>query len=176
MLDQDVSYSIESEIDKAFPYLNKLDEEIVQLKQIADKNKLSKESSKIVQKRKFNFFNFFLVKNKTNLNVINSPKKLRLKTLKHHNFVKDGYEFHIRIVNIYEDKTNITDHYEFTVTISFNEVIKKNQFYKKISNKEEALQYYKDMEGVFKHLTRRDLMERLFKEKLQEIEYYKNQC
>ena len=29
------------------------------------------------------------------------------------------------------------------------------------------------MEGVFKHLTRRDLIERLFKEKKQEIETYK---
>lgn len=53
---------------------------------------------------------------------------------------------------------------------------KKNQFYKKIDTKEEAIKYYKDMEGVFKHLKRRDLIERLFKEKQSEIEYYENQC
>lgn len=178
MLEQDVSYSMESEINRAFPYLDKLDEEISKLKKISDKKKLSEKSPKIVQKKKFNFFNIFLVRknNKASVKIIDIPKKLRRKTLKHRNYIKDGYEFHIRIVNIYEDQTNLTDHYEFSVTITFNETVKKDQFYKEMNNKEEALQYYKNMEGVFKHLTRRDLMERLFKEKQQEIEYYKNQC
>lgn len=179
MLDEDVSYSMESEINRAFPYLDKLAEEIARLKKIIDKKVLSEKSPQIAQKKKFNLFNIFLVKkNKTKMNtkIVNNPKKMRMRTLKHRNYIKDGYEFHIRIVNIYEDNTNITDHYEFSVTITFNEMVKKNQFYKEMYEKEEALQYYKDMEGVFKHLTRRDLMERLFKEKLQEIEYYKNQC
>ncbi len=38
MLDQDVSYSMESEINKAFPYLDKLDEEIAKYKKMSIKN------------------------------------------------------------------------------------------------------------------------------------------
>ncbi len=178
MIDEDIKYVPESEIDKAFPYLDKLDEEIAKYKKNADK-KLSKKSPQTVQRKRFNLFKIFKhqkPESKEIAKLINSAKKLRRKTLKHHNYIKDGYEFHIRVVNIYEDITNITDYYEFSVSIKYNEQIKKDQFYKKFNNKDEVLQYYKNMEGVFKHLTRRDLMERLFKEKMQEIEYYKNQC
>lgn len=48
MLDQDVSYSMESEINKAFPYLDKLDEEIAKYKKNVDK-KLSNKSPLTVQ-------------------------------------------------------------------------------------------------------------------------------
>lgn len=178
MLDQDVSYSMESEINKAFPYLDKLDEEIAKYKKNVDK-KLSNKSPLTVQKKKFSLFKIFRhqkPQNKEVVKLVNTPIKLRRKTLKHRNYIKDGYEFHIRVVNIYEDITNISDHYEFSVSIQYNEQTKKNQFYKEFIDKDEALQHYKNMEGVFKHLTRRDLMERLFKEKKQEIKYYKNQC
>lgn len=178
MSESKTSYSIESEIDKAFPYLNELDEEISRLKKIIDKRKLAKKSPQSAKKRKFNLFRISRhqkIENKEDIEIIDTPKKLRRKTLKHHKYTKDGYEFHIRIINIYEDITNLTDHYEFSVRIKFGEQIKNNQFYKEILNKDVALQYYKNMEGVFKHLTRRDLMERLFKEKRKEINYYKNQ-
>lgn len=172
------SYLIESEIDKAFPYLNELDEEITHLKKIIDKRKLAKKSLQSTKKKRFKLFRIFRqqkIENKEDIKNVGTPKKLRRKTIKHHKYIKDGYEFHIRIINIYEDITNLTDHYEFSVRIKFGKQIKNNQFYKEMLNKDEALQYYKNMEGVFKHLTRRDLMERLFKEKRQEIKYYKNQ-
>jgi len=172
MIDEDVKYTPESEIDKAFPYLEKLDEEITKYKKNTDK-----KLPHTIKKKRFILFKIFRkqkLKSKKIDKLINTSKKLRRKTLKHRNYIKDGYEFHIRLVNIYEDITNITDHYEFSVSIKYNEQIKKEQFYKSFNNKDEALQHYKNMEGVFKHLTRRDLMERLFKEKTKEIEYYKN--
>lgn len=178
MLDQEVSYSMESEINKAFPYLDILDEEIIKYKKII-KEDISKKSSPLVQKKGFSLLKIFKLQksqNKKITKLVNNPKKLRIKTLKHHNYIKDGYEFHIRIINVFEDITNITDRYEFSVSIQYNDETRKNQFYKKFECKEDALQYYKNMEGVFKHLTRRDLMERLFEEKKQEINYYKNQC
>lgn len=173
MIDEDVKYTPESEIDKAFPYLDKLDEEIDKYK------KRAKKLPQIVKNKKFILFKIFrkqMLGSKNIGKIINTTKKLRKKTLKHRNYIKDGYEFHIRVVNIYEDITNITDHYEFSVSIKYKEQIKKDQFYKSFNNKDEALHHYKNMEGVFKHLTRRDLMERLFKEKMKEIEYYKKRC
>lgn len=179
MLYEDASYSIYSEIDKTFPYLDELDNKIDQLKQIIESKKLLEKSPEVIQKKQFNIFKIFSLQKSKKIEckkIIKNQKKLRTKTLKHHNFYKDGYDFHIRIVNRFEDDPNTTDYYEFTVSIKYKDMEKKNQFYKKIDTKEEAIKYYKDMEGVFKHLKRRDLIERLFKEKQSEIEYYENQC
>ncbi len=174
MLEQDVSYSMKSEIDKAFPYLDQLDEEIYQLKTTIEKKKLLQKSPKNEQKRKFSFLNIFLVKKQEKKEIIKENDisvKLRKKTLKHHNYFKDGYLFQIHLIQRYDEIS--TRYYEFSVDITFDELVKKEQFYKKIYNLEEAKQYYLDMEGVFKCLKRRDLMERLFKEKIKEIESYK---
>lgn len=178
MYDYEESYTMESEIDKAFPYLDKLDEEINTLKNSITKKIKEKESSVKPQKEKSNFLNFFkkreIVEIKEPIN--KQPQNLKRKSMKSHTFKKDGYEFLIRLGCMYDENTNTPYYYEFNVHIKYYDVRRKNQFYKKIDNIDEAKQYYKDMEAVFKHLRRRDLMERLFKEKQQEIEYYKNQC
>lgn len=169
MLDQDVSYSIESELDRAFPYLNKLDEEIYQLKNNIEKKKLTSKSP--VDKTKFKFLKFILFKKEV-ISTNKISQKLRFKTLKHKKYSKDGYFFDIKLLQRFDDEK--IHYYEFSVNISFNGLVKKEQFYKRIDNIEDAKEYYKNMEGVFKHLRRRDLMERLFKMKQQEIEYYKS--
>ncbi len=163
MLDEDQRYSLESEIDRAFPSLDKLDEELNRLK-IADKSN--------IKKKKCNFFNIFCKKKKSSLFNNSSRVLLRKKTLKHREYFKDGYIFRIQLIQrYYEDEIY---YYEFSVNIKYSELVKKNQFYKKFININEAKKYYSDMEGVFKHLTRRDLIERLFKEKKQEIGTYKS--
>lgn len=174
MLDQDVSYSIESEIDKAFPYLDKLDEEISILKNTIEKKKLVEKSPMV--KTKFNFLNFLLFKlsKEKTVKISKSPQKLRYKTLKSHKYSKDGYIFYIRLLQRFDEEKIY--YYEFSVNITFSEIVKKEQFYKKIDNIDDAMHYYNDMNGVFKYLKRRDLMERLFNIKKQEIENYKNQC
>lgn len=168
MLEQDVKYSIESEIDKTFPYLDRLDEEINQLKKSIDKK------SPVNRHKKFNFLNIFLIKKpiKETVKINNNHPKLRRKTLKYHNYSKDGYIFRIQLIQKYDDIS--VKYFEFSVNITFNDLIKKDQFYKKFETPSEAKQYYSNMEGVFKHLKRRDLIERLFKEKLQEIDKYKS--
>ena len=94
MLDRDVSYREESEIDKAFVYLDKLDAEIEEL-----------ENSEYICN--FNLFSIFSKKDYKNSNIEITKKKI----LKTHNFIKDGYEFRIRLEAIYTvkktGKTNI---------------------------------------------------------------------
>lgn len=171
MLDQDVSYSIQSEFDKAFPYLDELDDEISILKNAIEKKKLAEKSP--VHKTKFSYLKFILFKiQKKEIVKINKPsQKLRFKTLKSHKYNKDGYLFYIRLIQKFDEEK--IHYYEFSVNIIFNDLVKKEQFYKQINDINDAKQYYKDMEGVFKYLTRRDLMEKLFKMKRQEIENYK---
>lgn len=51
MLYEDASYSIYSEIDKTFPYLDELDNKIDQLKQIIESKKLLEKSPEVIQKK-----------------------------------------------------------------------------------------------------------------------------
>lgn len=172
MLDEDTKYSIESEFDKAFPYLDKLDEQIKQLKKEIEEKELL-ESSKEIQSKKFSLFSIFHKKQKNSSFSNKLPKTvlpLRKKTLKHHEYSKDGYIFRIQLIQRYNEVK--VHYYEFSVNIKYSELEKKEQFYKKFFDLSEAKQYYGNMEGVFKLLKRRDLIERLFKEKKQEIDTY----
>ena len=82
MVDEDRHYRTESEIDKAFVYLDDLDNQINELKDSKYQNN-------------FNIFSIFSKKNYDNLNM--TKKKI----LKSQNFIKDGYEFRIRLESIF---------------------------------------------------------------------------
>lgn len=166
MSDQDVSYSMNSEIDKAFSYINELDKEIEVLK------------SKIKERKKYyekqNFIKKLFIPKIPNL-LIDDTKNIKRNYYKIKKYDKDGYSFLLRTTRVFNiENTNEPCYYEFFVNIKYSFETKSRQFYKRFYNLEETNKYMKDMEGVFKHLTRRDLMERLFKEKKEEIEYLKN--
>lgn len=164
MIYEDTSYRKESEIDNAFPYLDKLNQELDELNK--QKEALSKN-----QKTKFNISNLFKIK-KSNILPIDIVEKKKL--IKSSSYKKDGYYFRVRLYRIYNEKDiSQTLHFEFYVNIKYVNVIKNKQFFKKFMNVNEAKEYYEDMCGVFKNLRRRDLMERLFKEKEEEIKYLK---
>lgn len=165
MLYDDISYRKESEIDNAFPYLDKLNKEL---------NELTKQKEIILkqQRPKFKVINIFKHKIKSIAyvdDIITKPKLVKSSSYK-----KDGYFFRVRLYKIYNEKNiNQTLHFEFYVNIKYNDIIKKKQFFKKFTNEKEAKEYHKNMCGVFKNLRRRDLIERLFKEKEEEIENLK---
>lgn len=165
MLYEDTSYRKESEIDNAFPYLDKLNKEL---------DELNKQKEVILkkQKPKFKITNIFIHKIK-NIAYVNDII-LKQKLVKSASFMKDGYFFRVRLYKIFNEK-NIAQilHFEFYVNIKYNEITKKKQFFKKFTDEYEAKIYYKNMCGVFKNLRRRDLMEKLFKEKEEEIENLK---
>lgn len=166
MLYEEITYRKESEIDNAFPYLDKLNQELDELK----KQKDALPSN--YQKPKFNIKNIF--KNKKQ---IISPIEIveKKKLIKSSSYKKDGYYFRVRLYRIYNEKEiSQTLYFEFYVNIKYVNVIKNKQFFKKFINEVEAKVYYEDMCGVFKNLKRRDLMEKLFKEKEEEIKYLKS--
>lgn len=157
MLDRDVSYREESEIDKAFNFLDKLDAEIEEL-----------ENSEY--NCNFNLFSIFSKKDYKNSNIEITKKKI----LKTHNFIKDGYEFRIRLEAIYTvKKTEKPTYYIFYSNIKYYNERRPKQFYKEFVKEQDAIKYFKDMEGVFTHLKRRDLMEKLFDIKLEIIKKLK---
>lgn len=165
MLYDDTSYRKESEIDNALPYLDKLNEEI---------NKLTKQKEAILknQKPRFKIKNIFNHKLKNITFIENIIEKQKL--IKSSSYKKDGYFFRVRLYKTYNEKdiTN-TLYFTFYVNIKYDDIIKKKQFFKKFIDENEAKIYYKNMCGVFKNLRRRDLMEKLFKEKEEEIKILK---
>lgn len=165
MIYEDTSYREVSEIDNAFPYLDKLNQELDELNNL--KNSLSTK-----QKPKLNIKYLF---KSPKLIVLSTDIVEKKKLIKSSSYKKDGYFFRVRLYRIY-DENNISEtlRFEFYVNIKYVNVIKNKQFYKKFMNEQEAKTYYEDMCGVFKNLRRRDLMERLFKEKEEEIKYIKN--
>lgn len=165
MIYDDTSYREVSEIDNAFPYLDKLNQELDELKKI-------KDSLSIKQKPKLNIKYLF---KSPKLIVLSTDIVEKKKLIKSSSYKKDGYFFRVRLYRIY-DENNISEtlRFEFYVNIKYVDVIKNKQFYKKFMNEQEAKTYYEDMCGVFKNLRRRDLMERLFIEKEEEIKYIKN--
>ena len=165
MIYDDTSYREVSEIDNAFPYLDKLNQELDELKKI-------KDNLSIKQKPKLNIKYLF---KSPKLIVLSTDIVEKKKLIKSSSYKKDGYFFRVRLYRIY-DENNISEtlRFEFYVNIKYVDVIKNKQFYKKFMNEQEAKTYYEDMCGVFKNLRRRDLMERLFIEKEEEIKYIKN--
>lgn len=165
MIYEDTSYREVSEIDNAFPYLDKLNQELDELNKL--KNSLSTK-----QKPKLNIKYLF---KSPKLIILSTDIVEKKKLIKSSSYKKDGYFFRVRLYRIY-DENNISEtlRFEFYVNIKYVNIIKNKQFYKRFMNEQEAKTYYEDMCGVFKNLRRRDLMERLFKEKEEEIKYIKN--
>ena len=115
-----------------------------------------------------NIFSIFSKKNYDNLNM--TKKKI----LKSQNFIKDGYEFRIRLESIYtENHEDKPTYYIFYSNIKYYNERRPKQFYKEFGKENDALNYFKDMQGVFTHLKRRDLMEKLFDMKLKIIKSLK---
>lgn len=147
---------IESEIDRAFPYLDEL-------------NKLIEKSDNTIQKNNYHpILSFFGIrKNLITHEPIITIQRKRL--VKSKTFFKDGYDFSIKLYLIFDEANPKYFYYEFFANIKYGFEVRKREFYKKFYNKDEAKKYYEDMEGVFRLLKRRELMERLFKQKLEEI-------
>lgn len=155
MVEEDRHYRTESEIDKAFAYLDKLDNEIKELNDLKYQNT-------------FNIFSIFSKKSYDSLNMT------KRKILKSQNFIKAGYEFRIRLEAIYtENHEEKPTYYIFYSNIKYYNERRPKQFYKEFSKEKDAVNYFKDMQGVFTHLKRRDLMEKLFDMKLKIIKSLK---
>lgn len=146
-------YMIESEIDKAFPYLDELNKELSIL-----------EKGKTISK-KINLLNIFSFFKKTSYDLIaNNTKPIKSKTYK-----KDGYKFIVKFNMKYNESNSKPYYYEIFINIIYSKEKRCKEFYKKFNDIIEARECYKTWEGMFKHLTRRDIMEILFKEKLESI-------
>ena len=159
----EVTYKKESEIDNAFPYLDKLNKEIDELnKQILSNKKNT------AKKRKFKLFSFIL-KEKNEVDPIKEKRKL----IKSHTYKKDGYIFKIVLYNV-SNELNNNLYFEFYSNIIYVNEIRQKEFYKQFFDKNEAKKHFENMEYVFKILKRRDLMEKLFNLKLQEISLLKS--
>ncbi len=163
MIYEDTKYRKESEIDNAFVYLKKLNNEL---------EKLKKENNNdiIYKSNNTTFKNWFKKKSKIESYSNDETIIKKSELLKSEGFKKDGYFFRIRLYKIFNeyDKNQIL-YYEFYANIKYVNTTIKKQFYKKILDKNDAITYFNNMTAVFRILSRRDLMERLFKEKEEEI-------
>lgn len=146
------SYTKNSEIDKTIPYLDTLIEE--------------------TKKRKKGYFKEYN----------NNPtffKKLKHKLMKEKDteldynkqylhsksFKKDGYIFRIKVVRtVDKDELDPKYIYLFYATLKYDKEIRDKLLYEEFYDKDKAREYFHQMEGVFKHLKRRDLVERIFKD------------
>jgi len=64
-------------------------------------------------------------------------------------------------------------YYIFYVNVRYNSEKRIKQLYQEFNKLDDVKKHYKNMEGVFKLLKRRDLIERIFDFKLKEIEKLK---
>lgn len=144
---------IESEIDKAFPYLDELNAKL----KLLNENKLTKSTS---------LTTIFKLYKKEKRKLLT---KKRRRTLNSKSHWKDGYDFTIKLQCIYDSKNCNNCYYEFFANIKYGFETREKEYYKKFYNIDKAKKYYNDIEGVFKNLKRRELMEKLFKEKESEI-------
>lgn len=153
------NYMKESEIDKAFPYLDELNTKLAALQKNATIDSPAK--------RKFHIFSFFkdTSDKKVDEMIATNTKYIKSKTYK-----KDGYQFLVRFNMKYNESTSKPCYYEVYINIKYSEEKRNKEFYRKFNDVNEAREYYDNWEGMLKHLTRRDIMERLFKEKLESIE------
>lgn len=166
---KEIKYRKESEIDKAFDYIDKLDDEIKNLEQqiLLNENKI------MPNKSIFNIFDLFL-KKKQKTNLENNTVKITKTTLKRKSYKKDGYVFNIYVTKNSKNTDNESIlAYEFFSNILYSDLKCKHQFYKQFYDEPSAKDYFNQMQGVFKNLTRRDLIEKLFDEKLNKIEELK---
>lgn len=170
--DYEIKYRKESEIDKAFPYLDELNANLKELKKEV-KIELPEPT-----KRKFSILNIFSFRKNTSCKktkVLEESEEIipkKTKYISSKKFKKDGYEFLIRFNMKYNESTSKPSYYEVFINIKYYEEKRNKEFYKKFKDYNEANTHYNNWEGMLKHLTRRDIMERLFKEKLNEIEKY----
>ena len=157
---------IESEIDKAIPYLDKLNTEISQLK--TGKLRGSYRSKSLNIPKKFSLFSLFKKKVTINQKVSTTAKRRQVRK---QSYIKDGYTFTIKLYCVSDGKNQ---YYEFFADIKYGDEIRKKEYYRTFTDIDKAKKHYEDMKGVFKILRRRELMEKLFTEKLKEIKSLKN--
>ena len=80
-------------------------------------------------------------------------------------FKKDGYTFTIKIVRtINKDIFNPQYVYQFYSTLKYGKETRDKLLYEEFLDKDQAIKYFLQMEGVFKNLKRRDLIEKIFKD------------
>ena len=152
----EISYRRESEIDKAFEYLDKLDKELNRLKDLNNST--------------ISFFSIFAPKNEYR----DFTTITKCTVTKSENYIKDGYEFKIKQEKVYTKKRlNKPTYYTFYVDIKYYNEKRLKQFYREFRKESDSKNYYKVMSGIFKHLKRRDIMEKLFDMKLEKIKKYK---
>lgn len=151
--DEIFSYTINSEIDKTIPYLDGLIEETKNKKKGYFKEKQNNNPS---------FFKTIKYKFKKNLvNTLDYEKKY----LHSKSFKKDGYIFRIKVIRIVEDNEFEPRYiYQFYTTLKYDKETRDKLLYEEFYDKDQATKYFHQMEGVFKHLRRRDLVERIFKD------------
>lgn len=149
---EDFSYTINSEIDQAIPYLDTLISETKKLKkgyfkEIDNNPSLLKLIKFKLRKNKFNSLDY-------------NKKYLNSKVFK-----KDGYTFTIKIVRtINKDIFNPQYVYQFYSTLKYGKETRDKLLYEEFLDKDQAIKYFLQMEGVFKNLKRRDLIEKIFKD------------
>lgn len=154
--DYEVSYRKESEIDKAFDYIDELDAEIKKLR----------GSNSLNYNKLYSIFSF--------KKIYNDSPIIKTQRIKSHNYMKDGYEFRIIMDKVFTEKSkDKIAYYIFYVNVRYNSEKRIKQLYQEFNKLDDVKKHYKNMEGVFKLLKRRDLIERIFDFKLKEIEKLK---
>ncbi|MBR1377376.1 MAG: hypothetical protein IJ565_06175 [Bacilli bacterium] len=150
--DEMFSYTANSEIDKTIPHLDSLIEETMNRKKGYFEEKLTNPS----------FFKTIKYKFKKNLvDTLDHEKKY----LHSKSFKKDGYIFRIKVIRVVEEDDFEPRYiYQFYATLKYDKEIRDKLLYEKFYDKDQATEYFHQMEGVFKHLRRRDLVERIFKD------------
>lgn len=149
-----------------FNYLGKLDSRIRNLR-----HRISQKENN----KKFNIFRIFnrFGKNKKRKSQYKTLKEKIPKYYKAINsgiFKKNGYEFYLRWNVRFTKTVSEPAYYEVFVNITYSNNKKAKEFYKSIADYNDAKNYYSRLEGMLKLLKRSDIMERLFKEKLLEIQ------
>lgn len=158
----EIKYSVNSEIDKAFPYLNSLNEQLKENK----KGYYEERNNNVTIKK---IIKYYFSKNKTtNVSSINSGKRY----IKSKSYYKDGYTFYIRFNSfINNDPFNICEMYEIYVNIKYDKEKIEKQLYTLIDNREEAFDKFYDLMGMFKYLKRRDIIEMIIKDSKEKLKH-----
>lgn len=150
--DDTFSYTLNSEIDKTIPHLDVLIEE-------TKKQKKGYYKEVNIEHSLFKILKYQLKKNQ------GESLDYNKQYLFSKSFKKDGYIFRIKVIRtVTKDELDPKYVYQFYATLKYNKEIRDKLLFEEFYDKEEARKYFHQMEGVFKHLRRRDLVERIFED------------
>ena len=158
----EIKYSTNSEIDKAFPYLNSLNEQLKEKK----KGYYEEKSSEVTIKK---LIKYYFSNNKiTKINNADCQRKY----IKSKSFFKDGYTFHIRFNSfINNDPLNNCEMFEIYVNIKYDKEKIEKQLYTLTDDRTKAFDKFYDLMGMFKYLTRRDIIEMIIKDSNEKLKH-----